>query len=183
MPSLESPMPRYRLAAPLALLAAGLLAGCGSDEPTFAPTCPQISLLAEGADLTRFTGQGRDILDRVLEGRLTGIDGTCRAGRGSELVATLTVRAELRRGPAAQGRTAQVPYFIAVIEGDRIVDRRSFTLEATFPSNVDSLRVAGDELELRFPDTADRGAGRYRVLVSFQLTQDELAFNRRSAAR
>lgn len=176
-------MPRYRLAAPLALLAAGLLAGCGSDEPTFAPTCPQISLLAEGADLTRFAGQGRDILDRVLEGRLTGIDGSCRPGRGSELVATMRVRAELRRGPAAQDRSTQVPYFVAVLDGERIVDRRSFTLEASFPSNVDTLRVAGDEVELRFPDTADRSAGRYRVLVSFQLTQDELAFNRRTAPR
>ncbi len=173
-------MPRFRLAAPLALLAAGLLAGCGDSEGKFAPTCPQIALLAEGADLTRFAGQGRDILDRVLEGRLTGIDGTCQAARNGDLVATLRLRAELRRGPAAQNRTAQVPYFVAVLDGERIVDRRSFTLDATFPSNVDSVRLTGEELELRFPERAD---GRYRVLVSFQLTQDELAFNRRTAAR
>ena len=39
-----------RLAAPLALLA--LLAGCGDGSMKFAPACPEISLLAEGADLT-----------------------------------------------------------------------------------------------------------------------------------
>jgi hypothetical protein len=176
-------MPRFRLAAPLALLAAGLLAGCSDSEGKFAPACPQISLLAEGADLTRFAGQGRDILDRVLEGRLSGIEGTCQPGRNNEMVTTLRLRAELRRGPAAQGRSVQVPYFVAVMDGERIVDRRSFALEATFPSNVDRLRVTGEELELRFPGTADGSAPRLRVLVSFQLTQDELAFNRRTAAR
>ncbi len=170
-----------RLAAPLALLA--LLAGCGDGTMKFAPTCPQISLLAEGADLTRFVGTGRDVTDRVLEARLTGVQGACRAGRNDEVVTTLKVQAELRRGPAAQGRRLQLPYFVAVLEDDRILDRKDFTLEAGFPANVDGMRVVGDELELRLPAAAGRGAARYRVLVSLQLTAEELAFNRRAAGR
>ena len=171
-----------RLAAPLALLAA-LLAGCGDGTMKFAPACPQISLLAEGADLTRFAGDGRDVVDRVLEARLTGVEGACRAGRNNAVVTTLKVQAELRRGPAAQGRRLQVPYFVAVLDGDRIVDRQDFALDASFPANVDTMRLAGDELELRFPGAAERGAARFRVLVSLQLTEQELAFNRRAAAR
>ena len=177
-------MPRShtaRLAAPFALLA--LLAGCGDGAMKFAPACPQISLLGEGADLTRFAGTGRDVTDRVLEARLTGVEGACRAGRNNEVVTTLKVQAELRRGPAAQGRRLPLPYFVAVLEDDRILDRKDFTIEAVFPANVDGMRVAGEERELRFPAAADRGAGRYRVIVSLQLSSEELAFNRRGAAR
>ncbi len=170
-----------RLAAPLALLA--LLAGCGDGSMKFAPACPQISLLAEGADLTRFAGTGRDVTDRVLEARLTGVEGACRAGRNDEVVTTLKVQAELRRGPAAQGRRLPLPYFVAVLEGDRILDRKDFTLDANFPANVDGMRLTGDELELRFPASAELGAARYRVIVSLQLTADELALNRRAARR
>lgn len=147
----------------------------------FAPACPQFSLLAEGADLTRFAGQGRDVVDRVLEARLTALDGACRAGRNNDVVTTLKVQAELRRGPAAQGRQARLPYFVAVLDGDRILDRQDFVLEASFPSNVDGMRVAGEELELRFPGAAERGAARYRVVVSLQLSPEELAYNRRAA--
>lgn len=179
MKSLMSRSRMARLAAPLALPA--LLAGCGDGSMKFAPACPQFSLLAEGADLTRFAGQGRDVVDRVLEARLTGLDGACRAGRNNDVVTTLKVQAELRRGPAAQGRRAQLPYFVAVLDGERILDRQDFVLEANFPANVDGMRVAGEELELRFPGAAERGAARYRVVVSLQLSQEELAYNRRAA--
>jgi hypothetical protein len=190
MPPLELPMPR--LAAPLSaplrplagiLLAAALLSGCGSGEMAFAPACPQLSLLAEGADLTRFRGPGRDVTDRVLEARITGVDAACRSGRGGDVAAVLTVRAELSRGLAAQGRQVQVPYFVAVMNGDAIVDRQGFVLDGTFPANVDTIAVAGRELELRFPGTAAQGAANYRIIVSLQLTEEELAHTRRTALR
>jgi hypothetical protein len=121
-----------RLAFPVALLATALLSGCGNSgsELKFAPACPQLSLLAEGAELTRFAGAGRDVTDRVLEARIAG---------------------------------------------------REFVLNTTFPANVDALRAAGDELDLNFPEAGERGAGRYRIIVSLQLTEEELAYNRRAA--
>lgn len=166
-----------------AVLAVALLAGCGSGELQYAPACPQLSLLADGADLTRFNGPGRDVTDRVLEVRVAGVDAACRSGRNGDVLATVTVRADMARGPAAQGRQAQVPYFVAVMDGETILDRQAFTLNATFPPNVNTVRAAGSELELRFPGTAERGAGRYRIIVSLQLTQEELAHNRRGAQR
>ncbi len=177
-----------RLAASLrrlsgAVLAAALLAGCGSSELQYAPACPQLSLLAEGADLIRFNGPGRDVTDRVLEARISGVDAACRSGRNGDVLATITVRADMARGPAAQGRRAQVPYFVAVMDGETILDRQAFVLDGTFPPNVESIRAAGSELELRFPGTAGRGASRYRIIVSLQLTEEELAHNRRGAQR
>lgn len=181
-----------RLAVPLAaplrplaglMLAAAVLSGCGSGEMEFAPACPQLSLLAEGADLIRFQGQGRDITDRVLQARITGVDAACRSGRNGEVVALLTVRATLTRGLAAQGRQVQVPYFVAVLDGETIVDRQAFVLQGTFPATGGTVAVAGQELALRFPGTATRGAENYRIIVSLQLTEEELAHSRRTTLR
>ncbi len=178
-------MPRLAalLLAP-ALVAAALTGACSSNEAKFAPVCPPLSLLADGADLTRFAGAGRDVTDRVLEARITGVEATCRRGRrDGEIVAALRVQATLARGPAAQGRTAQVPYFLAVMQDDTVVDRQAFALRSGFPPNVDVVRVAGDELELRFPAAAAQEPGRWHIYVSLQLTPEELEYNRRMAAR
>jgi hypothetical protein len=163
-------------------LAALVLAGC-SQEPQFAPVCPQLALLAEGADMVRFAGTGRDMTDRVLEAKIVSVDGRCEPGRKGEVTAKIKVLAELIRGPAAQGRTAQVPYFIAVTRGDQIVDRKQFMLSATFPANVDLQRVDGGELSMSFPVSARQGASEFKVYVSLQLTEDELAYNRRMERR
>lgn len=173
-----------RLAVPAAVVAIALLSGCGdTTDAKFAPACPHLTLLADGADLVRFNGSGRDVTDRVLEARIVGVDAACRPGRNAAVVASLKLQADVARGPAARGRAAQVPYFVAVMDGDRVLDRREFVLDVTFAANVDSLRVNGGELELRFPEAGDRGAARYRIVVSLQLTEEELAHNRRVARR
>jgi hypothetical protein len=179
--ALESPMPR--LAVPAVMLSAFLLSGCGSGDLKFAPACPQLALLAEGSELTRFAGPGRDVTDRVLEARITGVDASCRGARSTDVVAYLKVQADVIRGPAARGRGAQVPYFVAVMQGDAVLDRRDFVLDANFPANVDSMQVAGGELELRFPAAGERGAAQYKIVVSLQLTEEELAYNRRAMRR
>ena len=172
-----------RLAVLSTALATALLSGCGSTEMAFAPACPQLSLLAEGSDLTRFAGSGRDVTDRVLEARITGVDASCHPGRNGEVIASLKVQADLARGPASRSRAAQVPYFVAVMNGDAVLDRREFVLGGEFKANVDTLHATGGELELRFPGAGDRGAAQYKIIVSLQLTEDELAYNRRSGAR
>ena len=161
-----------------ALAGSLVLAGCSQDAQ-FAPVCPQLALLADGADLTRFTGNGRDVTDRVLEARVLGVEASCKPGRRGEVVATLKVQSEFTRGPAAPGRVAVVPYFVAVLAGGDVVDRKEFILEGNFATNVDQIRVAGSEVELRFPVTAERSAAYYKIYVSLLLTPEELAFNRR----
>lgn len=173
-----------RLAVPAALLAVLLLPGCGdSSEAKFAPSCPQLSLLAEGSELTRFSGPGRDVTDRVLEARIVGVEASCRNGRSGAVLASLKLQADVARGPAARGRNAQVPYFVAVMNGDAVLDRQQFVLDVNFPANVDALRLGGGELELRFPATGERGAAQYKIVVSLQLTEEELAHNRRAIRR
>ena len=158
--------------------AAVLLAGCATPEDAFAPPCPAPSIPRDFNDLHRFRGQGRDITDQVLTGRITGIKGACKRDGDTVVVANISVGLELIRGPALKGRTADVAYFVAVSEGDTILDKQVFKLQAEFAENTERLRLAGDDVELRLPVTAKKPASAYRISVGFEVTPAELEFNR-----
>ena len=164
-------------------LVAPALAACSGSGEKFAPPCPQAGIVRDAADLTRYAGNGRDLTDLVLEGRITGLNGKCSRGDKGVTVVAVSVGLELARGPAAPGRRTELSYFVAVAEGDRILDKRVFPLVAEFPANTDKVRLGGDDVEMALPTTADKPAAAYRVLVGFQLSPAELEQNRRRPPR
>ena len=177
-------MPAMRFSTWLGTLPLLALAGCGGDaQDAFAPACPGAAIVRDAADLSRTRGGQRDLVDTELEGRITGINGRCKRDGTDTVVTTVQVGIELTRGPAAPGRQAQLAYFVAVLDGETILDKQVFPLRAEFPPNADRLRLAGDEVELRLPVKADKTAAAYRIEVGFQLTPEELAANRSRGRR
>lgn len=171
----------FRPAAVLLLLA---LCGCGGSEQ-FAPDCPRAAILGDAADLTRYRSQApgpHDITDMVLSGRLTGISGACSQGSHNTLKTTIRVSLSLTRGPAAQGRTADVAYFIAVARGQNILDKQVYPVHAEFPPNTDAVNLTGQEVQLAIPTPPGLSGPAYTVLTGFQLSPAELATNRRQPA-
>ena len=166
-----------------ALLPVALLAtGCGSGE-SFAPACPGAAIVRDAADLTRYRGAGRDLTDAVLDARITGLGGSCRSDGAGFVSTAVSVGIELTRGPAAPGRQAELAYFVAVLDGEQILDKQVFNLRAEFPPNNDRLRLTGDNVVLRLPVTGTKAADAYRIQVGFQLTPPELEVNRQRGQR
>ena len=173
-----------RLRPMLAGLALLSLAGCGAssgDDEKFAPPCPATGILKDAGDLARYRSTGRDITDLVLQGRIIGGDGTCRRESQTVVLTTISVGLELARGPAARGQTAEIAYFVAVSEGERVLDKQVFRINAEFPSNTDRIRIRGEDIELRLPVSAQKSAASYKVTLGFQLTAAELDAARRTA--
>ena len=165
---------------------AGLVVGCGGESgPKVPPACPRPAILRDANDLQRFrgNGSGRDFLDTTLQGRITSINGSCTQDGSRAVVATVNVGIELSRGPAATGRTAEVAFFVAVSQGERVLDKQVYTLQAVFPENTDRLRLTGDSIDLRLPVSPTMKADSYQVTAGFQLTPEELEANRRRPAR
>ena len=160
-----------------------LTAGCGETADKFPPACPRPAILGDAGDLQRFRGAGQDFLDTTLQARITSINGSCTADGRRAVVATVNVGMEFTRGPAATGRTAEVAFFVAVSQGDRVLDKQVYTLQAVFPENTDRLRLTGDSVDLRLPVSPTIKADSYQVTAGFQLTPAELAANRRRVAR
>jgi hypothetical protein len=171
-----------------ALCAAASLAGLsacsgGSSGQQFAPVCPTSGILRDGADVTRFRGAGTDLTDMVIDGRITGLGGKCQLDDSKHLRTQLNVRLDLTRGPAARGATQDVAYFVSVSQGDRILDKQIYRLNASFPGNADRARITTDEVDLVLPINDTMQGNSYSILVGFQLTPEELAFNRRRGPR
>lgn len=175
------PAAPHRTVHVTAILAALVgLAGCSLGRNQFAPVCPTASLLPQAADLARYrdrgAGIGRDLTDLMLQAKIVRVAGTCEPGDNAHsLDAKVTVSMELTRGPAAIGRAADIPYFVAVAEGDHILDKRVFTDHVTFPADTDRALLVGDPIEMRLPITADKSGAAYTVWVGFQLTPAEMA--------
>lgn len=186
MPLQMPPMPRLvrtlPLLLPLALGGCGMFAG-GPAPSDFPPSCPHLALLKDAADMTRFDARGHDVTDVVLDGQMTAVPASCTWGPHASVSATLRVQMSVGRGPAAQGRTAEVPYFVAVSRNGQVVDKQVYRMHAVFPANVERVNLTSDPIALAFPDSAAAPASSYQVFVGFQLTPAELQYNRNRGPR
>ncbi len=165
-----------RLAAPFAAL---LLAGCGTfggDEPP--PACPQVLILADAQHFTTFRGPGRDISDIEAEGEIAGFQGACETtDDGLEL--TLALGFEITRGAADTDRVAEFAYFVAV--PDFYPDpaaKAVMPVRVAFPENVSSVRYVDEQVTLDLPLQAGESARQYEVFIGFQLSDEQLRYNR-----
>ncbi|MBO1074160.1 hypothetical protein [Roseomonas marmotae] len=167
-----------------------LLAGCGERAPVslldgIQAPCPPIGVIGDAADLTRFRpGAGSDLTAMVVNAQVSGFQAKCDyAPRRSGLVVTLTPEFSAERGPAAQGRSLDIPYMVAVVgDGDQVLSRSEFVMRVSFPPNVAKVKSAGEELSITLTGGVAEASQR-RVLIGFVLSPEELASNRRRGPR
>jgi len=165
-------------AAFLAALAfAGLLAACGSKTPPGA--CPSGLIPTDASKITRFRdGTGRDLTDVIVEGNVQDILVQCKYSK-KEVVVDLQIAITADRGPADRSRVAEFPYFVAVQNPDgEISTKEQFKVRFDFTDNRTHLGVVLNEAEPHIPLADVAKADAYRIIVGFQLTPDELAWNR-----
>lgn len=181
---------RHRLSRPALVLAAlaalsGGLAGCGMFRGESRPQydCPSVGAVADGAVLTKFReGPGRDLTDVRYQVRLVDVQNMCDYDR-SGVTVQMRVNFALELGPANQDRTATYEFFVAIIDpSQNIAAKRNFTTPVTFPANVGYV-THREELQQRIPLPKGGSAADYQIIVSLQLTPDELEYNRKYERR
>ncbi len=184
-----------RMAALVALALPALLAACGSgNSPPRNPltsgqaSCPPITILADGADMTRYLpGPVRDLTAMVLDARISGFDAVCdyAASDRRAIEVRISPRFYAERGPAAVGRTGELPWFVAMTDAadQDVLDRQSFITRFSFPAGTGRTTVNTQDARLRLPIGDGVAATSYVVRLSFQLTPEELALNRSRGPR
>jgi len=172
----------------MAIVAVGL-AGCGSGTSLnpFADSvelpCPFVRVLADGETYLRFrpgTEPARDNLE--LEARFIAVDFACDYDDSddpkSAMALDLSIVVAAERGPSMPaGGTERLPYFVALIGPDRsVVTRQSFEAAMLFPEEGAQFILADpEEVTLDFPAGGAVAPWEYEVVVSFQLTEEQLA--------
>lgn len=167
----------------LLLTAVLALSGCSyfnkSDESV---PCPRVSALSDSAQMTRFRpGAGHDATDVALQAELISYHGSCRYdAEKKKITIEMKVGIEARRGPAAQGRGADLSYFVAIPafypdpKGKVVLP-----VAIEFPENTNAVRYTDNKLEVTFPVSDVKDMAKYELFVGLQLDQSELDYNRR----
>lgn len=160
-----------------------LLAACHADPNEEAVQCPKAGLLPDATRLTRYDGRGTDIADLVLGVRLTDVQGACSGKLGTRLEgAHAHVVMVATRGPAAQSPDADIAYKIGVVQAGQVISEKAFVQHVSFPPNVTTLQVTGQEIPMKLPLSKSVSGPDYHIYFWLQLSPAELDANRRHPA-
>ena len=168
-----------RVRAPVLVAALGLLvAGCSLFKKDVVYGCPAVFILEDAKNLTRFKpGAGRDITDILFEAEIVDFKGGCDYDDGqAEIELLVAIRVE--RGPANSKRDIAFEYFVAIPKfQSRPEGKRILPVKGAFGENRTRL-VYQDELQMTIPVKVPTDGAALEIVLGFQLTPEELKFNR-----
>lgn len=184
--------PAYKIFS-LACVSALLLSGCesvksikwpefGAGKTEAANTCPIVGVSPELGNITQLRG-GEPLSETII----ASVKPTCET-MGNAVKARLAIEFKGRLGPAAikdavQEANYTIPYLIAVVNSQsQIVAKDVFAISMTYKAGQTEQSLS-DLIEQSIPLQKGEKASDYRIMVGFQLSPEELAFNRTIAAQ
>lgn len=177
-PAGKSPLSIAVLAfAGLALTGCGGL-GLGPKDPAEAAlACPKVSIVRDLSEVTVFRPGGRDLTDLETRAALADFTGNCEY-TSSGVTVNVNVYLIAERGPALKGDAAKYQYFVALAKpDDTLVSKAYFDTDVTFPAGQPRAGTK-EELAPKIPLPQDANAKDWKVYLGFQLTPEQLTFNR-----
>jgi hypothetical protein len=170
---------RPRLAVLAACGAALALAGCRDDSRAL--NCPGVAILADAATRPALKAGAAptDPAAVLYTVQAVDIESSCvldaRRGQTDSNI-SLTFRAT--RPPSGQAAHYVVPYFLAVNQGERVINKRLFNIAIDFAPGVSSVVVqtAINDNQLKLDN--GRLPMEYQFLVGFPLSAEEQAYNK-----
>ncbi len=178
-----------RIAFASAILAAAVaLTGCqgfrdnfGSPRPN-PGACPTALSLYEAHRLVDFEGREASYANIGFTGEILGVSALCRyTDEDSTPINTvLEMRMAFGRGPAASSESRTYQYFVAVTRRDSaVISKETFSIPVTFRPGETRVEVVQTFDGLMIPRaTPTTSGGNFEILVGFELTDDQLEYNR-----
>jgi len=174
------------------LLLSGPLAGCeslGLSTPApdimvdLGPACPETAVLSDAVSVTKLKpgtqAATRDPANIAFTAEMSQAKLECNYDRdNNRLTVDIAFAVKAARGPAAAGADPQLDYFVAVVDADNnVISKTVYHGQPDMEgrtTNVYTQNVANFPVPLAM----DKRPSDYEVLTGFQLTPDELAYNR-----
>ena len=161
-----------------------VLNGCSAGDDTtatdFAPACAPVGILGDAADYSDYGPGALPDLSRLLaQGSIRGVSGHCNNAAGGTVLHTVVqLQLAITRGPVATGSSLAVPYFIAVTRDGAVLSKQTLVATAQFPDNGDKVALQTDPVALDLPVSRAHPGTSYRIEAGFQLTPEQLSYNR-----
>lgn len=141
--------------------------------------CPRVAVLQAPSELTRFTGAPSGNITEVLfQAQLTATNVTCEIEE-KEVYVTADARLRVARGPADKKGEAAFSFFVAVLNGrGEVILRQAFPIVVQFDENEPRLEFE-DSVTIQIDKQPNVDVATYSVYAGFEMTPEELEFNRR----
>lgn len=147
------------------------------------PVCPATAVLYDAASVTKLkpgtpaaTPRPADV---SFNAEMSQAQLDCNYDRtANTLSVNVKFAIKASRGPAAMGANPQLPFFIAIIDADNNVLVKSMYNSEPQMSGHTSATYTETVSNFPVPLATDRRPSDYEILTGFQLTPDELAYNR-----
>ncbi|HEX7774973.1 MAG TPA: hypothetical protein VF449_00435 [Parvibaculum sp.] len=174
------------LIAPLALGGCSMFGSSDDDtdadiEAAAPQPCPTVGVL-DGADrVTVFNGRGRDLTDVVLRAEIRKAVTQCKYDTDEHTISVdLAFDGLAEMGPAAASRDQTLKGFVAITRTDgKIVNKQEFDMPVTFDGATRQVRFEKVIEDSVVPYGGTVNGSIYQFLVGFQLTHDQLEYNRK----
>lgn len=153
----------------------------GGDNTPNAGPCPLMGVLYESSRLVEFQGDGRQRYANVaFTGEMQDVRGLCRYIGEDPIVMNIEVDMSFGRGPAATGNTRQYRYWVAVARrGGVPVAKQYYTVDVEFPRDQDVMVSTQRIEQIVIPRAnSDISGQNFEILVGFDLTPEQIEFNR-----
>lgn len=179
-------MRRFALLLAASLLAATAVTGCRSriaeslDTTPNAGPCPVIGSIYDAARYVKFVdGSGELYSDIEFTGEITDVRIFCRYTDDNPLAAEIEIDFAFGKGPQARGDSHVYPYFVAVARRNgKVLARETFATEAEFRGRDLAGRTElVNRITIPRADASISGVN-FEILVGFELTNEQLEFNR-----
>lgn len=142
--------------------------------------CPVVTVLPNADTITIFKdGPGRDLVDVLFEGVIAPASGECvYQNDDSEVAVELVLRIGSVKGPAAASQKQDFPFFVAIADpSNRILNKKVFSSPIAVPEGRRRAAVQ-EEIVQQIPLLSGHHGGDYKIIVGFQLTAEQLDYNR-----
>ena len=170
---------RFKLAALAALAATASLSGCSDSRNTL--NCPGMAILADAAvrPVLKPGMAATDPSAVLYTVRVQNIEGSCTLDRrAGETTSDLTLTFRATRAPSGQAAHYVIPYFLAINQAERVINKRVFNLRLDFAPGASSVtvQVAVPQTTLKLEN--GRLPTDYQFLAGLQISDAEQAYRK-----
>lgn len=153
----------------------------GNDSRPNVGPCPLMGVLYDTSRIVKFNEPNAQRYANIeFTGEMQGVQGLCRYVEADPITMNMEIQMAFGRGPAATSDRQTYRYWVAVTRRGRApIEKVYFDVDVRFPrgESVVTLREQIDEIVIPRA-TAETSGENFEILVGFELTPEQLAFNR-----
>ncbi|MEQ1709289.1 MAG: Tat pathway signal sequence domain protein [Terricaulis sp.] len=150
------------------------------DRPNVGP-CPLMGVLYDNARIVDFAAPNNQRYANIeFTGEMQGVRGLCRYVDSNPIAMSIEIDMALGRGPASTSDRQTYRYWVAVTRRGRApIEKAYFDVDVRFARNeVVATRTEQIEHIVIPRANADTSGENFEILVGFELTPEQLQFNR-----